>query len=189
MSWRIGEWIIYTEGEVHQVLKRCLNYLWENGYSTSIKLPGGDTELKSNPAGLFDFLQAYEKEKGIAQLLSLLFKGLKINIECHKARAFEIRLIMSTPEDSEDRKTLFKDVICSWVEKDELSFSQRFFRFPKMSEDFLYKFLENPLEKVLKKTFGFHFKYKVILRCRGEVDELEPVRKSLCEILYSRNLN
>ncbi len=180
---------MFPEGEVHQILKRCLNLIWEHGYSASIILPDGKAELKPNPMGLFEFIREYEEEKGLAALLDLLLKCLRIVIADDKARRFEIRLVMGAPEESKERKALFKDVICSWVEKDELSFSQRFFRFPKVSEDFLGRFLENSLEIVLRKTFGFHFKYKIIVRCQNEAAELEPMRKSLYKILYNSGVN
>jgi len=185
MAWRLGEWKVYYEGEVHQVTKKILMTLWDKGFKTVADFRTERKEILPKDKGLFEVLLNYEKEKGISELLGLLTKGLKIKAT-KDGQWLDLALYMSSPEESEEKRRLFKGAIIEWVENDELTFSQRFFRFPKISEDFADRFLDNPLEKMLKKTFGFNFRYKVLIHCRTDSKELQKLRSPLYKILYER---
>ena len=92
-------------------------------------------------------------------------------------------ILLRTPSDSQDSQELFKDIVVSWIEENPLSFSERFFRLPKISEDIADRYLDNPLEKLLKRKFGFHFQYKLIIQSKDyNCSGLELIRKKLYQI-------
>lgn len=177
MGWIVGGWKILREGEVHQTLKKYINILLGHEFTLKVYFL---TERKSIESGreLYEILRSFEKEHGVNDLLEVLTNGLKL--ECIKDQEkIIIEVLLRSPSDSEESRQLFKDTISSWVEENPLTFSERFFRLPKISEDIADRYLDNPLEKGLKKIFGFHFLYKVMIKYEGTSLNYDKLRKSL----------
>ncbi|MCK4401472.1 hypothetical protein KAW08_04130 [bacterium] len=181
MDWTIGEWKILKEGEIHQSLKKCINLLLKHEMSLTLKFDSKGEEIKYGRE-IYEFLRTFEKEHGVKDLLKVLASGL--NMEAKKGEEeIEIKTIMRIPSVSEERQELFMDVITAWVEENALTFSERFFRLPKISEDIADRYLDNPLEQTLKRTFGFHFQYKLIITCKRSTSKLEGLRKELYPVV------
>lgn len=182
MKWKIGEWQVYDEGEVHQTLKKCLNILIDKGYHIEAVLGRDKCEI-SKDKNLFKNLKDYEKKHGVNDLLEILDEGLDITCEKKGGPALSIKTNMRFPSDSDESKTAFKEMIIEWVDQNPLSFTERFFRLPKITEDPADRYLDNPLEKVLEKTFGFHFKYKISISCHTDIPDSQDVRRALYKAL------
>ncbi len=182
MSWAIGGWRIFEEGTVHQALKKCINVLLESGMRIEVDLP---TEKKpvEYGRGVFEILDEYEKKHGVSDLLEILTKGL--NIKCFKDKELRIQIavILRLPSDSQEHMDLYQDMVTAWVEENPMTYCKRFFRLPKITEDIADRYLDNPLEQTLKKTFGFHFHYKITIACPLETPQLEELRKNLYRAL------
>ncbi|MFH1519497.1 MAG: hypothetical protein ABIE75_02880 [Candidatus Omnitrophota bacterium] len=181
MAWIIGGWRILNEGEVHQVVKKCINILVENKFQLTTDLVIEQKEIEYGRE-LYEILRDFEKHHGVNDLLEVLTAGLKIKCLNHSNR-INIEIILRTPSGSEERRQLFKDMVSAWVEENTLTFSERFFRLPKVSEDFADRYLDNPLEQTLKRTFGFHFQYKVVIKYEGDGINFERLRKKLYKAL------
>lgn len=177
MSWTIGEWKILDEGKVHQALKKCINILVKHQMKLSVKLLNEEIKLE-NGKGIYEILRDFEKRHGVNDLLETLISGL--NLECRKnGESVNIKVLMRAPSDSEEHIELFKDMIAAWVDQNPLTFSERFFRLPKVTEDIADRYLDNPLEKTLLKTFGYHFDYKIIVEGNKKSPNMEILRKEL----------
>jgi len=182
MSWIIGGWRILNEGEVHQDLKKCINILLEHKFTLQANLM---LEKKAVEYGreLYEVLRDFEKHHGVNDLLKVLTTG-GLKLECNKNQdKIVIEILLRAPSDSEEREQLFKDMVSAWVEENPLTFSERFFRLPKISEDIADRYLNNPLEQSLKKIFGFHFQYKVMIKYEGTSSNFEDLRKRLYRAL------
>jgi len=182
MGWIIGSWKILNEGEIHQAVKKCVNVLVENNFKLIADLAVEKKEVEYGRE-LYEVLRDFEKHHGVNDLLELLTNGL--NIECvnNDYVGINIEILLRTPSDSEQRRQLFKDTISCWVEQNPLTFSERFFRLPKITEDIADRYLDNPLEQTLKKTFGFHFRYKLIIKCEDESPKFKKLREKLYKAL------
>ena len=186
MSWKIGRWREYAEGEIHRTLKRCLAVLTSQGFSVEVDfgVEKKPVEASAKEGGVFELLQAYEKQHGVAVLLELLTRDV-VNIQATKDSDLTINmeLILRCPEDSDQQVETFKEIVANWVKEDQLTFCERFIRLPKISEDAMDRYLDNPLEQVLRKTFGFHFKYKLLISSPANSPESEAVRQALWKII------
>lgn len=181
MGWLIGGWRILNEGEVHQAVKKCINILVENKFSLTADLAVERKEIEYGRE-LYEILRDFEKRHGVNDLLEILTSGLKIE-GARDADKIIIEILLRAPSDSKERQQLFKDMVSAWVEENPLTFSERFFRLPKVSEDIADRYLDNPLEQTLKRTFGFHFQYKVVIEYAGETLKLKELRKGLYRAL------
>jgi len=177
MGWLIGGWRILNEGEVHQAVKKCINILVENKFRLTAELVAERKEIEYGRE-LYEILRDFEKRHGVNDLLEILTNGLKIE-SVRDADKIIIEILLRAPSDSQERQQLFKDMVSAWVEENPLTFSERFFRLPKVSEDIADRYLDNPLEQTLKRTFGFHFQYKVVIKYAGETPKLNELRKGL----------
>ncbi len=177
MGWAIGGWRILDEGEVHQVLKKCINILVENKFQLITNLPTERNKIEYGRE-LYEILRDFEKHHGVNDLLGILTNGLKLEGVKDSSKV-TVEVLLRTPSDSEERQQLFKDMVSAWVEANPLTFSERFFRLPKIGEDIADRYLDNPLERSLKKIFGFHFQYKVMIKYEGTSSNLEDLRKRL----------
>ncbi len=95
----------------------------------------------------------------------------------------DLRLLLRSPEESQEKVELFKEMVTCWVKEDKLTFTERFFRLPKIFEDIADRYLDNPLEQVLRKTFGFHFKYKLIITSPNDSVDSQKLREALYKII------
>lgn len=182
MSWRIGYWCSYGEGEIHQVLKKCINTLLQNKFEVLADFATEKKELTHSKA-LFEALKDYEKKHGVNDLLSILTS--RIVLGCTKKNAqIRIDIFLRVPTKDKEAEDIFKDMIIEWVENNSLTFAERFFRLPKITEDISDRYLDNPLEKALKKSFGYDFQYKVLIRCEKSFAGHEEIREKLYEILH-----
>lgn len=181
MGWVIGGWRILREGEVHQALKKCINFLLEENFSLQADLT---TETKEIQHGreFYEVLRDFERSHGVNDLIELLSNGLRIKAS-KNGDTVVTDVVLRTPSDSEERCGLFKDTISAWVEENPLTYSERFFRLPKISEDIADRYLDNPLEQTLKKTHGFHFQYKIVSRYEGDSENFTDLRKNLYRAL------
>jgi len=185
MAWTIGNWQEFKEGEIHQVLRRSIKLLEDNGFSLKVDFI---TEKKKLPSqkpegGLFEILKEYEQEKGVGVLLEVLIRGLVILKAKKNDLLINLQLFLRSPQDSEKNIELFKEIIANWVKEDKLTFTERFFRLPKITEDLADRYLDNPLEQVLRKTFGFHFKYKLTISSLVDSPESQKLREALYKII------
>lgn len=181
MAWKIGDWKILGEGKVHQVLKKCINILLKNQMQIVVKFLDEHIKIE-NGKEVYEILRDFEKLHGVNDLLEVLLNGL--NLECGRnSETIEIKVLMRTPSESEEHKKLFMDMIVAWVDQSYLTFSERFFRLPKITEDIADRYLDNPLEKTLNKTFGFNFNYKIIIECKKETPALEVLRKKIYQVM------
>lgn len=185
MSWRMGDWQVYKEGQIHQVIKRCVRLLHVNGFSVEADFATERKKinLQKPEGGFFEILKEYEQNKGVSVLLEVLVRGVVMLKAKKKNCEINLRLLLRAPEDSQEKVELFKEIINSWVKEDKLSFTERFFRLPKISEDIADRYLNNPLEQVLRKTFGFHFEYKLIIESPNDSSEAQKLREALYKII------
>ena len=177
MGWVIGGWRILGAGEVHQVVKKCINILVEEKFTLQAHLAA---ERKAIEYGreLYEILREFERQHGVNDLLEALTNGLRV--ECSRdAERITMEIVLRTPSDSDERRQLFKEIVTAWVEENPLTLSERFFRLPKVSEDLADRYLDNPLERTLKRTFGFDFQYKAVIRYEGQSVKLQELRKKL----------
>ena len=186
MTWKIGRWREYAEGEIHRTLRRCLELLHRNGCVVEVDFGAErkrvDTQAKNG--GVFELLQEYEKQHGVTVLLELLTRDvMNIQAKGTGGPTINMELILRCPEDSEQQVELFKDIVATWVQEDHLTFCERFFRLPKLSEDLTDRYLDNPLEQVLRKTFGFHFKYKLLIGSPDDSPESQSLRQAMCKLV------
>lgn len=182
MGWIIGDWRILDEGEVHQVLKKCINLLLENKFKLRADLIVNNRAIDHSQE-LYEVLRNFEKHYGVNDLLELL-TGSGLKLECNKNQdKIIVEVLLRSPSDSEERSRLFKDMISGWVEENPLTFSERFFRLPNINEDIADRYLDNPLEQSLKKIFGFHFNYRIIIKYEGASLNFENLRKRLYRAL------
>lgn len=182
MSWKLGGWQIYDEGPVHQTMKKCINILIDHGFTVGVDLAGEKKRLEYGKH-LFETMMAYEKSHGLNDLLEILTQGL--TLECTKDnKKIGIEVLLRTPSDSEENKELFKSMIIDWVEQNPLTFCERFFRLPKITEDIADRYLDCPLEQSLSRIFGFNFRYKIVIEFKQEAPELEGLRKKLYKSLH-----
>ena len=186
MNWRIGDWQIFKEGEIHAAIKRCIRLLQDQGFrieSGLITSEGQEIDYRAPEGGFFEKLNECEKERGIEILLESLIQG-RVILRAKKADVeIDFRLFLHAPEDTQENLKTFKEIITEWVKQDKLSFTERFFRLPKISEDIADRYLDNPLEQVLKRTFGFHFKYKLIITSPDISCDGQKLRESFYKIV------
>ncbi len=169
------------EGEVHQALKKCINFLREENFSLQADLKT-ETKEVHNGREFYEILRDFERSHGVNDLLELLSNGLRIEAT-RNGDTVVTDVVLRTPSDSEERCGLFKDTISAWVEENPLTYSERFFRLPKVTEDIADRYLDNPLEQTLKKTHGFHFQYKIVSRYEGDSENFTDLRKNLYRAL------
>lgn len=182
MTWKIGEWQVYDEGEVHQTLKKCLNILLNQGYTVETKFNNEDSEITKDK-NLYVTLKNYEKKHGVNDFLEILDHGLKMLCSKNGGPTLTVVTKMRFPSDSEESKKKFKDMIIVWVDQNPLSFTERYFRLPKITEDPADRYMDNPLEKFLERTFGFHLKYKISISCNRDDPNTSDIREQLYEAL------
>ncbi|MDO9540740.1 MAG: hypothetical protein Q7J98_00250 [Kiritimatiellia bacterium] len=165
MSWEIGHWHKLKEGQVNRAIDICIEILWDNKFDIEIQIDEEAKRLRSSEPGhgFFETLVAYERSQGISVLLEHLMQG-DIVVRARKDECeIRLQLLLRAPENSEDNRKEFKEMIVDWVKEDSLLFCERFIRLPKINEDIMDRYLDNPLEQVLRKRFGFHFEYKLII--------------------------
>lgn len=182
MAWRIGQWQEYEEGEIHQTLKKCINIFIEDGFSVYVDLAGEKKKIEYGKH-LYETLLTYEKTHGLNDLLEILTKRLEILCSKEAGQNLDIRVLLRTPSDTEENKDLFKSMVVEWVEQNPLSFCERFFRLPKITEDMLDRYGDCTLEQALKRVFGFKFMYMVIIDSKSDSPALETLRKKLYRAL------
>ena len=182
MAWKIGEWQTYDEGQVHQVLKKSINILRDHGMTVSVSLGMEERKLEHGK-GLYEAFLGHEKVHGVGDLLEILARGLHLACTKNNVGEIDVTLRLRTPSDSEENRGLFKDMVAAWVDANPLSFTERFFRLPKMAEDLADRYLDNPLEKSLTKMFGFHFKYRIVIKNESDLPDLSDLRKALYRVL------
>ena len=147
MGWIVGGWRILNEGEVHQALKKCIDLLLDQKFILQADLI---TEKKDLVYGKdpYELLRDFEKRHGVSELLEVLTKGLKL--ECKERHdKIIVEILLRTPSDSEESKQTFKDMISAWIKENPLTFSERFFRLPKIGEDIADRYFDNSLEQSL----------------------------------------
>ncbi len=182
MAWRIGQWQEYEEGTIHQTLKKCINILIESGFNVHVDLPGEKKKIEYGKQ-LYETLLTYEKKHGLNDLLEILTKRLEIECAGKEGQKLDIRVLLRTPSDTEENKDLFKHMVIEWVEQNPLSFCERFFRLPKITEDVIDRYGDCTLEQSLKRVFGFKFTYMIIIACETDSPALEHLRKKLYRAL------
>ena len=187
MGWRIGDWQDFEEGQIHQITKRCVRLLHDKGFSMEVDFAMEKKKIHFGrpEGGFFEILKEYEQDKGIAVLLGVLICGVVILKAKKNNCEIDLQLLLRNPEESQEKAELFKAMIISWVKEDTLSFTERFFRLPKICEDITDRYLDNSLEQVLRKTFGFHFKYKLIISSPEDSVESRKLREALYFITLS----
>lgn len=151
-----------------------------------MECPPERMELDPNApnGGCFEILKDYETRDGVEVLLNTLTQG-RVRIRALHSDGWDLTLsiLLRCPEDSEDQVSMFKDMIVNWVKEDRLTFCERFFRLPKFSEDISDRYLDNPLEHMLRKKFGFHFSYKLLVFSMGHEAESTEIRGGLHRVL------
>lgn len=189
MGWIIGDWRILKEGEVDQVLKKCIKLLLKHKFTLRADLivEKRAIAIDSRPIeyrrALYEILRNFERRHGVNNLLEVLTAG-GLKLKCNNNQdEIIIEVLLRTPSDSEESSRLFKDMVTEWIEQNTLTFCQRFFRLPKIREDVVDRYLDNPFERSLKKIFGFHFQYKVMIKYEGTSLNFEDLRKRLYRAL------
>lgn len=181
MIWKLGDWQIYDEGEIHQKSKKCINILLDEGYSLSVILDEKTIAL-DHGKHLFEVLCDFEKSHGTNDLVEILTNGMWFEAR-KNGTIIKLRILLRQPSVSEDQARLFKDMVSHWVDESPLTFTERFFRLPKITEDPTDRYLDNPLEKALQRTFGFDFKYKLSIRAEHTSAEIEEIRRKIFKVL------
>jgi len=115
--------------------------------------------------------------------MGLLTKKLDIECTAEKNQRIDIKVLLRTPSDSDENRALFEHMVIEWVEQNPLSFCERFFRLPKITEDVIDRYGDCTLEQALKRVFGFRFVYKIIIDCKDDSPALENLRKKLYRAL------
>lgn len=186
MVWELGYWQEYRTGQVHVVLKRLIRVLAARGFriEADFVIERKPLDPDAKEGGLFEALKDYERQYGVPVLIEMLGRGLiKLHASKDDDLQLELRVLLRCPKDTDASRERFKDLIATWVKENPLTFSERFFRLPKITEDLADRYLDNPLERVLKKTFGFHFQYKLLVSCPSNSAESERLRATVYRIL------
>jgi len=73
MGWRMGDWHDFKEGQIHQITKRCVRLLHDNGFSMEVNFAMGKKKIHFGrpEGGFFEILKEYEQDKGIAVFLEM----------------------------------------------------------------------------------------------------------------------
>lgn len=152
--------------------------------TANIKSEEKRLDLETEEGGCFEALNEYEHRYGVDLLLQALACGeVEILARNEKDIKIALQVLLRCPEDSKEHFELFKDIISTWVEEDNLTFCERFFRLPKISEDLTDRYLDNPLEHLLRKSFGFHFTYRIVIRSESDSPESQDLRAKLTKII------
>lgn len=183
MGWTIGAWRILGEGQVHQSLKKCLNIVLASSADVTIDNAAMLERQVRGGREVYEALRQHEKIYGTRELLKVLSEGLKITCTKQGSGTITFTVLLRTPSVSAEQAGLYKDMIGEWVEADPMPFTDRFFRLPKITEDVADRYLDNPLEKSLKQTFGFDFQYKILIHGENDYPDVEPLRKKLYQTL------
>ena len=161
MSSIIGLWNTYHRGEVYSALDRLLRYSVKSGFQIKSMFSGVESPIKS-AEHLFNQLKDFEKKEGVRKLLDILTSGLELTYEQKGEVRSKTHILLRTPEGKPEDLKAFKSMIANWVENSDLSFMERFF------ESSQPLFLHTPLERGLKRKFGFRFQYKILVTQEGE---------------------
>lgn len=154
----IGIWNSYARGEVYSTLTSLLNRFLKHGISMHIALGNTDFVVDSHDDLMNAFVRC-EKEAGLKSLLDELERGVKLSgqdpVTSHKNTVI---LLMHFPEDrGESKRRVFKDMIIEEIKAEGVLFSEKYFKHPKT------KLVSSPIERALKKMFGFQFEYKILV--------------------------
>jgi len=152
----IGLWNTYNRGEVYSTLDRLISYLVRRGVKIKSTFNEARSPIKSTEE-LFDQLKDFEKKQGTRKLLDVLIAGLELTCEDSKKIRTKINILLRAPERSTEDLKVFRSMVANWVENSDLTFMERFFK----SSQAL--FLHTPLERGLKRKFGYVFQYKVLI--------------------------
>lgn len=180
--WKLGYWTSYKEGEIHQTMKKCIKLLLRDKFKIGANLLT-QKKLIKNEKGLLEALKAYEKKHGVNKLLEIFNDRLRLNCTRKDAK-LEVDIILRMPTSSKENEETFKNMVIEWVETNSLTYAERFFRLPKITEDFSDRYLDNPLETALKNLYGYDFEYRILIKCKKVFPEHQELRKELHAILH-----
>ena len=153
----IGLWTTYNRGEIYSALDRLLSNLAGRGFKIGSSFAGEELVIK-NAADLFEQLKALEKRAGISKLLDILINGLELTcVENNKGMRTKINILLRAPERNPGDLEVFRSMVSNWVENNELTFMDRFFK------SLQALFLHTALERGLRRRFGFGFQYKILI--------------------------
>ena len=173
-----GLWNNYRQGEVYRALEAIIDGLVKRGYHIHASSIGPKKRIASGQEFL-QMMKGYEQKQGLENLLELFWRGLGLEaIKGKEARPVRdktpktsalpsagisngikvsIEVYLRMPEESEDRRNLFKEMIVNWFASQKITFSEKFFKHSRE------KFLPHQLEMALKRSFGFQFNYKILM--------------------------
>jgi len=140
----VGLWQTYRPGEICSVLAELIRKVTKDRKRLTSGLFGKETIQSVEE--LNKILKQYEKQMGVRRLLDLLGQGLELEGEPGGLR---IRTFLRLPDGTEDRSTLFKDLISDSILRESTNFTERYFM--KQSN----VIFQNRLERCLKKKLWF----------------------------------
>jgi len=152
----VGLWDTFNRGEITSALERLFNYLTKSKSQVKTILKGDELIIK-DAQQLFHELKSIEKKHGVRKLIDVLISGLELTCKQQEKNTSKVTILLRTPQGNPKDLEIFKNMITSWVETSDLSFMERFFK----SSQAL--FLHTPLERGLKRKFGFQFQYKILI--------------------------
>lgn len=151
-----GLWNNYRQGEVYRALEAIIDGLLKRGYHIHASSIGPKKRIASGQEFL-QMMKGYEQKQGLENLLELFWRGLRLEGIKGEEVKIGIEVYLRMPEENEDRRNLFKEMIVNWFANQKITFSEKFFKHSRE------KFLPHQLERALKRSFGFQFNYKILM--------------------------
>ncbi len=152
----VGLWDTFNRGEVYSALERLFSYLTKNKSQVKTIINGNELIIK-DAEQLFNELKILEIKHGVRELIDVLIAGLELTSEQQGKNDSKVTILLRTPQGNPKDLEIFRNMVTSWVETSDLLFMERFFK----SSQAL--FLHMPLERGLKRKFGFRFQYKILI--------------------------
>ena len=123
MTWKIGQWREYAEGEIHRTLKQCLQVLATNGFRLEMDVVTERITLdpSAQDGGFFEAVKDYEHRCGVEVLLDVFARGMTIHARSDRGLEVALQIFLRCPEDGEEQVGMFKDIITNRVKQDTLT--------------------------------------------------------------------
>ena len=153
----IGLWETYPRGEVYRALGRLFGDLTKRGFALRATLPNRAVPI----ADVDDFVRQVkdvERTQGVGSVLELLITGLQVTCQRTGHAPLHVTVLLRAPEGEQGSWHDFRSMVVNWVESSGLAFMDRCFQSTQPL------FLHTPLERSLKRTFGFRFQYKILIQ-------------------------
>ena len=156
----LGLWNTYHRGEISSALEKLFRDLRHRGYQLESQL-AGQRSFITNAEDLVTRLKELEQRQGVRSLLELFSAGVEVACTHRNRTQMTIHVLLRVPDRQPGDPADFRSLVANWVENNERTFMDRCFQSAQPL------FLHTPLERGLKRRFGFRFQYKILMTHEG----------------------